>query len=93
MRLCVPVTIDGQIDPRWGCADRVAIAEVNDGRVVQWEEQDVSWSRLHDTGTEGSHHARVARFLQEHAGRPGRQWVISAHGSETTIRPPSSWLR
>lgn len=66
MKVCVPVTTDGQIDPRWGRAARVAVAEVHDGRVAQWEEHEVGWDRLHDEGTEGSHHARVARFLMEH---------------------------
>ena len=28
MRVCVPITADGQVDPRWGRADRVALAEV-----------------------------------------------------------------
>ena len=66
MRVCVPVTGEGQVDPRWGRAGRVATAVVNDGRIVEWEEYDVGWNELHDAGTEGSHHARVARFLREH---------------------------
>ena len=65
MRVCIPVTGDGQIDPRWGRAARVAIAEVRDGQVADWQEHDVGWGELHDAGTEGSHHARVARFLRE----------------------------
>ncbi len=66
MRICVPVTTDGQIDSRWGRAARVAVADVRDGRVSAWEEYEVGWDRLHDVTTEGSHHARVARFLLEH---------------------------
>lgn len=66
MRVCVPVTTDGQIDPRWGRAERVAVANVSGGRVAEWQEEEVGWNRLHDAGTEGSHHARVARFLQDH---------------------------
>ena len=65
MRVCVPVTDDGQIDPRWGRAQRVAVAEVRDGQMAEWQEHDVAWGELHDAGTEGSHHARVARFLRE----------------------------
>ena len=34
--------------------------------IDDWQEYDVSWDSLHDTGTEGSHHARVARFLRDH---------------------------
>lgn len=63
MRVCVPVTADGQVDPRWGRADRVAVANVIDGDVRDWHEFDVSWGTLHDQGTEGAHHARIARFL------------------------------
>jgi predicted Fe-Mo cluster-binding NifX family protein len=66
MVICVPVTRDGSVDPRWGRADRVAIAEVTASGVGDWQEFDVGWSTLHDEGTEGSHHARVARFLLDH---------------------------
>ena len=66
MVVCVPVTIDGLIDPRWGRADRVAIAEVTGSGIADWQEIDVGWSTLHDAATEGSHHARVARLLQDH---------------------------
>ncbi len=65
MRVCVPVTGTGRVDPRWGRADRVAVAEVLDGAVRDWQEFAVSWGTLHDEGTEGSHHARIARFLRE----------------------------
>ena len=66
MMVCVPVTRDGLVDPRWGRADRVAIAEVSASGVGDWQEFDVGWGTLHDEGTEGSHHARVARFLLDH---------------------------
>ena len=65
MIVCVPVTSTGDIDPRWGRAARVAVAEVTGGELLRWEEFEVGWDRLHDAGTEGGHHARVARFLQE----------------------------
>jgi predicted Fe-Mo cluster-binding NifX family protein len=65
MRVCVPITADGQVDPRWGRADRVAVAEVADGEICGWHEFEVGWGALHDQGTEGAHHARVARFLQD----------------------------
>ena len=64
MKVCVPVAADGQVDPRWGRADRVAVAEVADGEVRDWQEFTVAWGTLHDQGTEGAHHARVARFLR-----------------------------
>jgi predicted Fe-Mo cluster-binding NifX family protein len=66
MVVCVPVTTEGLIDPRWGRADRVAITEVTGDGIEAWQEYDVGWDALHDAGTDGSHHARVARFLQGH---------------------------
>ncbi len=66
MVVCVPVTQDGAVDPSWGRARRVAVAEVTDGRVASWEEFEVGWDALHDSGGEGGHHARLARFLLDH---------------------------
>ena len=65
MRVCVPVTADGQVDPRWGRAETVAVAEVSGGAITSWQEHQVGWGSLHDQGTEGSHHARIARFLRD----------------------------
>jgi predicted Fe-Mo cluster-binding NifX family protein len=65
MRVCVPVTADGQVDPRWGRAGRVAVADVTGGEIRDWQEFAVDWGTLHDQGTEGAHHARVARFLRD----------------------------
>jgi predicted Fe-Mo cluster-binding NifX family protein len=66
MRVCIPVSPNGQVDPRWGRAQRVAVADVNGDTIAGWEEFDVGWDGSHDAGGEGQHHARVARFLQEH---------------------------
>ncbi len=74
MILCVPVTTTGEVDPRWGRAGRVAVAEVVGGTVRSWVEYDVGWDRPHDQATEGGHHARVARFVQEH-----RASIVVAH--------------
>lgn len=74
MIVCVPVTDDGMIDPRWGRAARVAIADVRAGAFASWREFAVRWDDLHDVGTEGGHHARVAGFLREH-----RVEVVVAH--------------
>lgn len=65
MKVCIPVTADGQVDPRWGRADRVAVADIADGHIRDWQEFAVGWGSLHDEGTEGAHHARVARFLRD----------------------------
>ena len=43
--------------------------------IDDWQEFDVGWGSLHDAGTEGSHHARVARFLREH----GVEAVVAHH--------------
>ena len=67
MVVCLPVTAEGVIDPRWGRAQRVALAQVTGDGVAGWKEFEVGWDSLHDEGTEGAHHARVARFLQENA--------------------------
>jgi predicted Fe-Mo cluster-binding NifX family protein len=63
MITAVPVTPDGQVDPRWGRASRVAVVRVDDGQIAAWDEHDVHWDELHDVGTEGGHHARIARFV------------------------------
>jgi predicted Fe-Mo cluster-binding NifX family protein len=86
MKVCVPVTADGEVDRRWGRADRVAVAEVADGEIRDWQEFTVAWGTLHDQGTEGAHHARVARFLRDngvqaiavdHVG-PGMQRMLAS---------------
>jgi predicted Fe-Mo cluster-binding NifX family protein len=66
MVVCVPVTGEGLIDPRWGRAARVVIANVQEGDVVGWQEFEVAWGDLRDAEPEGAHHARVARFLRDH---------------------------
>ena len=66
MIVCVPVTPGGDVDGGWGRAACVAVATVEDGRITAWEEHDVAWDALHDVGTEGGHHARVATFLRDH---------------------------
>jgi predicted Fe-Mo cluster-binding NifX family protein len=78
MIACVPVTPTGEIDPRWGRAGRVAIADVRDGALERWQEVEVGWDVAHDMGPEGDHHARVARFLQEQ----GVQVVVAHHMGE-----------
>ncbi|MGA7913170.1 MAG: NifB/NifX family molybdenum-iron cluster-binding protein [Candidatus Dormiibacterota bacterium] len=67
MIICIPVTHAGLVDARWGRADRVAVAKVSAGVIEDWQEFAVGWDRLHDSGTEPGHHARVARFLKDHA--------------------------
>lgn len=63
--VCVAITADGEVDPCWGWADRVAVADVTGAQIRGWQEFAVSWGALHDQGTEGAHHARIARFLRD----------------------------
>lgn len=65
--IVVAVNLDGdRVGTGWGKARSVAIATVEDGRLVEWLVNEVRWDIAHDQGTEGSHHARVVRFLREH---------------------------
>lgn len=67
MNVMIPVRPDGSVEPRFGKAPMVAVAQVDDnGHVTQWQTFEVEWDRLHNEGTEGSHHARIVRFLREH---------------------------
>lgn len=65
MKVAVPIGPGATVGPRWGKADRVAVADVTGGAITGWEEFGVGWDVLHDEGTEGSHHARVVRFLRD----------------------------
>ncbi len=82
MHVCIPVTADGQVDPRWGRAACVAVAEIQGGSLIAWEEFAVAWDRLHDETTEGGHHARVARFLRD----KGIDAVAAGHMGEPMVQ-------
>jgi predicted Fe-Mo cluster-binding NifX family protein len=75
MNVCVPVGPDGQVGDGWGRAPRVAVAEIRDGSIRAWTEHDVRWDALHDVGTDGGHHARIATFLKDH----GVEVVVAGH--------------
>src|SRR5512143_3978681 len=66
MIVAIALTPEGTAGQGWGRAPRVAIARVDDGRIEAWAVHDVRWDLLHDEGSEGGHHARIARFLREH---------------------------
>ncbi len=66
MRVCVPIAADGVVDPRWGRAERLAFADVDNGEIKSWEEQEVNWGQLHEISTEARHHANVARLMRDH---------------------------
>jgi predicted Fe-Mo cluster-binding NifX family protein len=75
MTVAVAMAPDGTAGQGWGRADRVAIARVEGERIQSWDEYDVGWDALHDEGSEGGHHARIARFLGDHAV----QLVLAGH--------------
>ena len=56
----------GTVGGGLGRASHVALAAVEGGEIRSWEEHEVAWDRLHDEGTEGSHHARIVTFLRDH---------------------------
>ncbi|MGO1383647.1 MAG: NifB/NifX family molybdenum-iron cluster-binding protein [Arachnia sp.] len=66
MIICTPIAPSGEIGHSWGRAHAVALWSVEEGDVAASETIDVGWDALHDEGKEGSHHARVARFLKDH---------------------------
>lgn len=65
MIVCVAVTDDRMVAHRWARAERVALADVTPAGIASWRELDVDWGQLREAGSEGAHHARVARFLRE----------------------------
>ncbi len=67
MIAATPVTDQGESAPSWGRASSVAVADVRDGEIHAWDVHPVGWDASHDEGTPGSHHARVAGFLKQHA--------------------------
>ena len=82
MIACVPVDGQGQTTPGWGRSHRVAVASTSDGAVTDWQEIDVGWDTLHDEGTEGAHHARVARFLIDQKV----ELVVAEHMGDPMVR-------
>ena len=81
--VAVPVDPDGGlVGGSWGRAPRVAVATIADGGVADWVEHDVRWDELHDVGTEGGHHARIARFVMDN----GVDVVAADHMGPPMIR-------
>jgi len=76
MSIVVAVNVVGdQVGGGWGRAAQVALATVDGGAIVDWTEHDVRWDLAHGQGAEGSHHARIVRFLREN----GVQVVVTGH--------------
>lgn len=80
----VTITPDGTVGGGLGGARTVAVGDVRDGEVVTWAEVEVGWGELRGTGPEGTHHARIVRFLREH----GIECVVTSglgEGMRTTL--------
>lgn len=72
----IAVNLAGEkVGAGWGRARAVAVATVTDGHIDSWQVEDVRWDIAHDQAGEGSHHARVVRFLRDH----GVQAVVTGH--------------
>ena len=83
MIVATPVDAQGNSAGSWGRAPLVAVAEVDaDGAIAAWAVHEVGWDALHDSGTHGSHHARVASFLRDH----GVQAVVVDHVGPGMVR-------
>jgi predicted Fe-Mo cluster-binding NifX family protein len=82
MVICVPVSPDGTVDSSWGRAPRVRVIRVEGDRIVASAEHAVGWDALHDAGTEGGHHARIASFLRDQ----GVETVAAGHMGEPMVR-------
>ncbi len=80
--MCIPVDAQGQVDPRWGWALRVALVTVEDQKIAGWNEVDVHWDTLHGQSVEGQHHARVAKFLMDN----GVTDVVASHMGQGMAR-------
>jgi predicted Fe-Mo cluster-binding NifX family protein len=63
--VAVTVTPDGGVGGGLGRAQTVALADVRENDVADWTEVSVGWGDLHGTGPEGTHHARIVRFLRD----------------------------
>ena len=63
----VTTTPQGTVGGGLGRAQTMAVADVRDGVIASWAEVHVGWGDLHGTGPEGTHHARIVRFVREHA--------------------------
>ena len=98
LKVCVPITADGQVDPRWGTSQPRRgrrRGRLRDPRLAGVHRQLGNAAR---SGTEGAHHARVAQFLRDnqvqviavhHVG-PGMQRMLSSMAIRLVTGP---WRR
>ncbi|MCL2782595.1 MAG: dinitrogenase iron-molybdenum cofactor [Propionibacteriaceae bacterium] len=79
--MIVGVNLDGNlVGGGLGRAHAMAVADVQDGRIVSWKEEVVGWDISHDeASSHGAHHARIVTFMREN----NVQAVVTGH-----IGPP-----
>ncbi len=82
MIIAIPVDAHDQVAHGWGRAERVAVATAIDGAITDWQVHEVGWDTAHDEGTEGSHHARIARFLIDNHV----ETVVAEHMGDGMVR-------
>ncbi len=82
MIIAIPVDADDHVAHGWGRAPAIALATVTDGAITGWQVHEVRWDVAHDEGTEGSHHARVVRFLRDNAV----DLVVAEHMGDGMVR-------
>lgn len=73
--VAVTVAQDGAVSGGLGKAHYMALATVVDGAIADWRIDEVRWDDLHDQGGEGSHHARIVRFMRDNSVTD----VVAAH--------------
>ncbi len=65
--LHIAININGtHVGSGLGKAHTMAVATITDNTIVSWDEYEVGWDALHGQGPEGTHHARIVRFMREH---------------------------
>ena len=67
MTVAVPVTLEGAVFDRLGKAPVFATCSLRDGEITDWVEHQVGWDQTYGVDVMGAHHARVMRFVQDHA--------------------------
>lgn len=66
MKVLTPVNPDGSSGGHFGKAHWVAVGNIENDQLVDWDVHEVAWDVSHDSGSHGSHHARVISFLKDH---------------------------
>jgi len=65
--MILAVNIDGtMVGTGLGRAHTMAVADVQQGQIVSWDEVEVGWDISHDqASTHESHHARIVGFMRD----------------------------